>query len=100
MVDCKGEEEFLDVCEDLREITACMKKIRKQYLLRKRADLAGQIWNAYVEQRYSDMHKLRVLYQGNGRGPKRRYYYSPRTGWNNRTWEEELGKAAKDGGLA
>eukprot|EP00959_Pyramimonas_sp_CCMP1952_P335617 7027579-Pyramimonas_sp.AAC.1 len=29
MVDCKREEEFLDVCEDLKEITACMKKDQK-----------------------------------------------------------------------
>eukprot|EP00959_Pyramimonas_sp_CCMP1952_P325229 6807318-Pyramimonas_sp.AAC.1 len=100
LVEEMGEAEFQEVCEDLKEITACMKRIRTQHLKRKRADLAGQIWNAYVEQRYSDMHKLRVIYQGNGRGPKRRYCYSPRTNWNAQTWEEELGKEAKEGGLA
>eukprot|EP00959_Pyramimonas_sp_CCMP1952_P013210 278801-Pyramimonas_sp.AAC.1 len=54
-----GEEEFSQVCEDLKEVSACMKRLRQQRMQRRRADLAAQIWAAYTEQRFSDMHKLR-----------------------------------------
>ena len=55
---------------------------------------------AYQQNNHSEMHKQRVRYQGNGRGPKKRYYYSPKSHWDARKWEQELAEHPHQGGLA
>eukprot|EP00959_Pyramimonas_sp_CCMP1952_P100491 2102185-Pyramimonas_sp.AAC.1 len=46
------------------------------------------------------MHRLRIQYQRNGRGPNKRYYQTARTQWPKEEWLRELGKKPEEGGLA
>ena len=39
-------------------------------------------------------------YARNGRGPEKRYYFSPRTVWDREDWIREMAKPASEGGMS
>ena len=54
---------------------------------------------AWRDRQFALLHALRVEYSRNGRGPKKRYHYSPRTVWDREDWICEMAKPASEGGM-
>eukprot|EP00959_Pyramimonas_sp_CCMP1952_P452181 9466133-Pyramimonas_sp.AAC.1 len=73
--------------------------MREDSLVKRRAQIVQQIWEAYEASNFAEMHRLRIAYNMNGRGPKKRFYYSPKTHWTAEQWLHELGKHPHEGGL-
>eukprot|EP00959_Pyramimonas_sp_CCMP1952_P369040 7729927-Pyramimonas_sp.AAC.1 len=95
------DEEQLDKIKvELKEYTAALKMLRNRDLARRREELVQEIWEAYQDRNFSLMHRLRVQYANNGRGPPKRYDYAPQTYWDIETWQAELGERAAEGGMS
>ena len=69
-------------------------------MARFRKELLEEIWEHSKRGEFSDMHRLRVLYQLNSRGPRRRYYANVKTHMTKAEWSKEIAKPASQGGLA
>ncbi|CAK0853607.1 unnamed protein product [Prorocentrum cordatum] len=57
------EEVLAQTCEELKEITAVLKKMREERERERRAKLVEEIWEASERGDFSDMHRLRIQYQ-------------------------------------
>eukprot|EP00959_Pyramimonas_sp_CCMP1952_P126005 2634849-Pyramimonas_sp.AAC.1 len=73
--------------------------MREERERERRAKLVEEIWEASERGDFSEMHRLSIQYQANGRGPQKRYYFTPKTHWTKATWEEELANPPEEGGL-
>eukprot|EP00959_Pyramimonas_sp_CCMP1952_P292843 6124635-Pyramimonas_sp.AAC.1 len=100
MVDGESDEQLVQTHQELSEMTALLKVLRQDAEKARRAKLVEEIWEAHQRNDFSTMHRLRIQYQRNGRGPKKRYYQSARTHWPKEEGLRELGKRPEEGGLA
>ena len=98
--DGMDEESFKEHCAALDLLSGLLKEGRMKWLKQRKQQIEEAMLEAYQKNDHSEMHKQRIRYQGNGRGPKKRYYYSPKSHWDVVKWTEELGKHPHDGGLA
>eukprot|EP00959_Pyramimonas_sp_CCMP1952_P006082 127320-Pyramimonas_sp.AAC.1 len=54
------EEVLVQKCEELKEITAVLKKMREERERERRAKLVEEIWEASERGDFSEMHRLRI----------------------------------------
>ena len=94
------DDRFTAVCEFLKQASAALNTLRGDCEKKRRAKLVDEIWAAHERGDFATMHALRIQYQRNGRGPKRRYYFDPRTHWPQQQWQDELAKPAAEGGMS
>ena len=94
------EEQFQARLKALAVIEALLKEARDTWLNERKDSIEAELMEAYQQNNHSEMHKQRIRYQGNGQGPKKRYYYSPKSHWDAAKWTKELGTHPHAGGLA
>ena len=85
-------EEFETVQMLLKEVSSLLKEAREKVNEQRTAELEAEMSEAWRNRQFALLHALRVEYARNGRGPKKRYYFSPRTIWDR--WRNLL---LKDG---
>eukprot|EP00959_Pyramimonas_sp_CCMP1952_P265302 5547538-Pyramimonas_sp.AAC.1 len=71
----------MEVEQELKRVTAALKELREAHVAAERGGFVREIWEAYKENRFADMHRLKVECQRNGRGPEKRFYFSHRCHW-------------------
>eukprot|EP00959_Pyramimonas_sp_CCMP1952_P056305 1175971-Pyramimonas_sp.AAC.1 len=62
-----------EVEKELKRATAALTELREAHVAAEREGIVREIWEAYKENRFADMHRHGVEYQRNGRGPKKRF---------------------------
>eukprot|EP00959_Pyramimonas_sp_CCMP1952_P148136 3099667-Pyramimonas_sp.AAC.1 len=69
MVDGESDELLVQTQQELSEMTALQKVLRQDAEKARKAKLVEEIWEAHQRNDFSTMHRLRIQYQRNGRGP-------------------------------
>ena len=92
-------EEFETAQMLLKEVRSLLKEARVRVNEQRKAELEEEVSEAWRNRRFALLRALRVEYARNGRGPKKRYYFSPRTVWNRENWSRAMAKPASMGGM-
>ena len=92
-------EEFETVQMLLKEVSSLVKEARKKVNEQRTAELEEEMSEAWRNRQFALLHSLRVEYARNGRGPKKRYCFSPRTVWDREDWIRDMAKPASKGGM-
>eukprot|EP00959_Pyramimonas_sp_CCMP1952_P336199 7039897-Pyramimonas_sp.AAC.1 len=66
-----SEASRMEVEQELKRGTAALKELRVAHVTAEQEGIVREICEAYKENRFDEMHRLRVEHQRNGRGPRR-----------------------------
>ena len=99
--DLRGQEggEFEKVQMLLKEVSSLLKEAREKVNEQRTAELEAEMSEAWRNRQFALLHALGVEYARHGKGPKKRYYFSPRTVWDREDWIREMSKPASEGGM-
>ena len=63
----------------VKEISALLEEAREQVNKQRTAELEDETGEAWRNRQFAPLHALRIEYARTGRGPKKRFNFSPRT---------------------
>eukprot|EP00959_Pyramimonas_sp_CCMP1952_P159436 3334697-Pyramimonas_sp.AAC.1 len=80
----------------LKGLSATLKPEREARERRRKGEPVEAICQAADQRNFAELRALRCQYSGTGRGPRKRYFYSPRTNPTACEWGSELQKEGKE----
>ena len=96
----KNEDEMELIKLELALVSRRCRKLMQSAGKKRNEEIIEEMWQQHRKGDMYNVHRLRTKLAGNGRGPKKRFYFAPRASLSIEEWKEGMKAPPAQGGMA